>query len=347
MDSLMVLSTIAIVLVVLFDYTNGFHDASNIIAPVIASRAMTPIQAVAIVAVFEFLGPVLGGTAVANTIGKFVTVDDVIADKAVVIILCGIVAAIVWNLGTWWIGIPSSSSHALVGGLAGAVVVSVGADHVLWGFAELGKGHLTGVTKVLIGLVISPLIGFWVGFLLQKLTASLLVRAKPTANRTLRRSQFLTSAWLAFSHGANDAQKSMGIITLVLVLSGRISEFAVPFWVILTCASAITLGILSGGWRIVRTVGFGIYKIRPLHALNAQLTSAGVIYAASLLGAPVSTTHVVSSSIMGIGSAERPKAVRWSKAKEILSTWLITIPGSAAVAIACYALVWALWARTL
>lgn len=343
----MVLSTMAIVLVVLFDYTNGFHDASNIIAPVIASRAMTPIQAVAIVAVFEFLGPVLGGTAVANTIGKFVTVDDVIADKAVVIILCGIVAAIVWNLGTWWIGIPSSSSHALVGGLAGAVVVSVGADHVLWGFAELSKGHVTGVTKVLIGLIISPLIGFWVGFLLQKLTASVLVRAKPTANRTLRRSQFLTSAWLAFSHGANDAQKSMGIITLVLVLSGRISEFVVPFWVILTCASAITLGILSGGWRIVRTVGFGIYKIRPLHALNAQLTSAGVIYAASLLGAPVSTTHVVSSSIMGIGSAERPKAVRWSKAKEILSTWLITIPGSAAVAIACYALVWALWARTL
>ena len=378
--------TIAVILVVIFDYTNGFHDASNIIAPVIASRAMTPIQAVAIVAVFEFLGPVLGGTAVANTIGKFVTVDDVIADKAVVIILCGIVAAIVWNLGTWWlgipsssshalvggligavmvaagtgyvkwgfaelfhgkVGIPSSSSHALVGGLAGAVVVSVGADHVLWGFAELSKGHVTGVTKVLIGLIISPLIGFWVGFLLQKLTASVLVRAKPTANRTLRRSQFLTSAWLAFSHGANDAQKSMGIITLVLVLSGRISEFVVPLWVILTCASAITLGILSGGWRIVRTVGFGIYKIRPLHALNAQLTSAGVIYAASLLGAPVSTTHVVSSSIMGIGSAERPKAVRWSKAKEILSTWLITIPGSAAVAIACYALVWALWARTL
>lgn len=163
----------------------------------------------------------------------------------------------------------------------------------------------------------------------------------------MRRSQWFTSAWLAFSHGANDAQKSMGIITLVLVLSGQLTEFVVPFWVILSCATAITIGILSGGWRIVRTVGFGIYKIRPLHALNAQLTSAGVIYAASLLGAPVSTTHVVSSSIMGIGSAERPKAVRWSKAKEIVSTWGITIPGAAVVAIITYGIVWAIWARTL
>lgn len=255
----MVIATIAIVLVILFDYTNGFHDASNIIAPVIASRAMTPIQAVCVVAFFEFLGPVLGGTAVANTIGKFVNVDDVLAEKAVLIILCGIVGAIVWNLGTWWIGIPSSSSHALVGGLAGAVVVAVGADHVIWGFRELvTTGHVTGVTKVLIGLIISPIIGFFVGYTLQKASASLLSRARPSANRTLRRSQWFTSAWLAFSHGANDAQKSMGIITLVLVLSGQLTEFVVPFWVILSCATAITVGILSGGWRIVRTVGFGI-----------------------------------------------------------------------------------------
>ena len=339
MDTLVVLAIVAVGLVILFDYTNGFHDASNIIATVIASRAMTPIQAVCVVGLFEFLGPVLGGTAVANTIGKFVTLDDIDPTRAVAIILCGIVGAIVWNLGTWWFGIPSSSSHALVGGLCGAVIVAVGSDHVVWGFGELFKGHVTGVTKVLIGLIVSPLIGFWVGFLLHKGMSRLLGRARPTANRPLRRAQWFTSAWLAFSHGANDAQKSMGIITLVLLLSGRIESFTVPFWVILSCATAITLGILSGGWRIVRTVGFGIYKIRPLHALDAQLTSAGVIYAASILGAPVSTTHVVSSSIMGIGASERPKSVRWKKAQEIISTWFITIPGAAIVSIAAYFIV--------
>ncbi len=242
-----------------------------------------------------------------------------------------------WNLGTWWFGIPSSSSHALVGGLVGAVVVSAGADHVKWGFTELFQhAHLTGVTKVLAGLILSPLIGFWMGFGIHRLMGRLLQGARPVANKYLRRAQFLTSAGLAFSHGANDAQKSMGIITLVLVLGGKLTDFAVPFWVIVSCAGAITLGILSGGWRIVRTVGFGIYKVRPLHALDAQLTSATVILTASAVGAPVSTTHVVSSAIMGIGSSERPKAVRWSKAFEIVSTWLITIPGSATVGIVAY-----------
>ncbi|HEX2706312.1 MAG TPA: inorganic phosphate transporter [Candidatus Lustribacter sp.] len=336
MNTLRVVSIVAIALVILFDYTNGFHDASNIIATVIASRAMTPIQAVIVVGTFEFLGPVLGGTAVANTIGKFVDVSTLDPQRAVTVILCGIVGAIAWNLGTWRVGIPSSSSHALVGGLVGAVVVAAGFDYVLWGFAELAKGHVTGVTKVLLGLILSPLIGFWLGFLIHRLMSALLQRAKPVANTYLRRVQWVTSAGLAFSHGANDAQKSMGIITMILVLSGSLPGFAVPFWVILSCAAAITLGILSGGWRIVRTVGFGIYKVRPLHAFDAQLTSAAVIFAASTLGAPVSTTHVVSSSIMGIGSSERPRSVRWAKAQEIVTTWLVTIPGSAAVAIVVY-----------
>ncbi|MBL8929765.1 MAG: inorganic phosphate transporter [Kineosporiaceae bacterium] len=337
MTTLAVLTVIAVMVVVLFDYTNGFHDASNIIATVIASRAMTPIQAVVIVATFEFLGPILGGTAVANTIGKFVKVDDLDPTKAMVVIFCGIIGAITWNLGTWWFGIPSSSSHALVGGLIGAVILAAGPDNVVWGFGELvNHGHITGVTKVLIGLVASPIIGFWVGFTIHRIMGGLLQGARPGVNKGLRRAQWLTSAGLAFSHGANDAQKSMGIITLVLVLGGHLTEFTVPFWVIITCAGAITLGILSGGWRIVRTVGFGIYKVRPLHALDAQLTSATVILSASYLGAPVSTTHVVSSSIMGIGSSERPKAVRWAKAFEIVSTWLITIPGSATVAIIAY-----------
>ncbi len=338
MDIVFILAVMAVVVVVFFDYTNGFHDASNIIATVIASRAMTPIQAVIIVATFEFLGPLLGGTAVADTIGKFIHIGDLDALPSMIIILCGIVGAIVWNLVTWWFGIPSSSSHALVGGLAGAVVVSAGADHVVWGFQELGRGHFTGVTKVLLALIISPIIGFWGGFFIHRLMGILLRGAKPSANKHLRHMQFVTSAGLAFAHGANDAQKSMGIITLVLLLGGFIPEFEVPFWVIILCAAAITLGIMSGGWRIVRTVGFGIYKVRPLHALGAQLTSASVIFSASLIGAPVSTTHVVSSSIMGIGASERPKAVRWAKAKEIVSTWVITIPGAATVAIAAYLL---------
>ncbi|MFZ2503004.1 MAG: inorganic phosphate transporter [Nocardioides sp.] len=343
MTTLTLLAVIAIVFVVLFDYTNGFHDASNIIATVIASRAMTPIQAVCLVAFFEFLGPVLGGTAVANTVGKFVDVSSLPPERALMVTLCGIIGAITWNLGTWAAGIPSSSSHALVGGLVGAVVVSAGPSHVVWGFAELAHGEVHGVTKVLLGLVLSPIIGFWAGFIIHKLMSRLLSRARPSANGKLRRAQWVTSAWLAFSHGANDAQKSMGIITMVLVLGGFITDFLVPFWVILTCATAITLGILSGGWRIVRTVGFGIYKVRPLHALDAQLTSASVIYVASLLGAPVSTTHVVSSSIMGIGSSEHPKWVRWSKAKEIVSTWVITIPGAGLVSILAYGVVWLIW----
>ena len=338
MDILFMLAVAAVAVVLIFDYTNGFHDASNIIATVIASRALSPIHAVAIVAIVEFLGPMLGGTAVANTIGKFIDVSELEAVTSVTIILCGMIGAIVWNLGTWWFGIPSSSSHALVGGLVGAVVIAAGPGYVVWGFGELFNGHLTGVTKVLLALIVSPLIGFWAGYLIHRFMRLLLRAAQPVVNKYLRRFQWISSAGLAFSHGANDAQKSMGIITMVLLLGGFISEFQVPFWVILSCAVAITLGILSGGWRIVRTVGFGIYKVRPLHAFDAQLTSASVIFGASMIGAPVSTTHVVSSAIMGIGSSERVKAVRWAKAKEIISTWAITIPGSATVAVLAFIL---------
>ena len=336
MDTIHLLVYVAVAVVLLFDYTNGFHDASNIIATPIASRALTPVQAVVIVATFEFLGPILGGTAVANTIGKFVNLDDVAELFSVAIILCGLSGAIFWNLLTWWFGIPSSSSHALVGGLAGAVVVAVGSDHVLWGFSQLMHGHFTGVTKVLLSLIISPVIGFWAGYGIHRLVFFLMRAAKPGVNKFFKRIQILSCAGLAFSHGANDAQKSMGIITLVLVNGGFLTEFHVPFWVILSCALAITLGILSGGWRIVRTVGFGIFKVRPIHAFDAQLTSAAVIMTASVVGAPVSTTHVVSSSLMGIGAAERPKAVRWAKAKEIVSTWVITIPGAGTVSVLTY-----------
>src|SRR5512135_101862 len=338
MDSTFVLAIAAIAIVLIFEYTNGFHDAANIIATVIASRAMTPVQAVALVAFFEFLGPLLGGTAVANTIGKFITLNDIDHELALAIVLCGLVGAIAWNLLTWWFGIPSSSSHALVGGLAGVVVVAAGAGHVVWGFSDLLHGQLNGVTKVIAALILSPIIGFWVGYALHRIMLRLLRGAHPSINRDLRHLQFVTSAGLAFSHGANDAQKSMGILTLVLLLGGFIPTFEVPLWVMLACSVAITLGILSGGWQIVRTLGFSMYKIRPLHALDSQMTAASVILSSSVFGAPVSTTHVVTSSIMGIGSSERPKAVRWSKAFEIVATWVITIPGAAIMSICCYLL---------
>ncbi len=339
MDLAFWLAVVTVLVVLVFDYTNGFHDAANIIATVIASRAMAPAKAVVIVGFFEFLGPLVGGTAVANTIGTFVLLDGVPVPLALSVLLCGLLGAILWNIITWWNGIPSSSSHALVGGLIGAVVVSAGLDRVVWGFGELvWNGRFTGVTKVLLALVISPLLGFWVACLTHKLASRLLAAASTKVSGSLRRMQFLTTAGLAFSHGANDAQKSMGILTLVLLLGGFIAEFKVPVWVMFACASAITAGILSGGWRIVRTLGFSIYKVRPLHALDSQLASAGVIFAASILGAPVSTTHVVATSIMGVGYAERPKAVRWSKAGEIGMTWVITIPGGAAMAMFFYLL---------
>jgi PiT family inorganic phosphate transporter len=330
---------LAISLVIIFDFTNGFHDTANIIAPIIASRAMTPIQSVLLVSVFEFMGPIFGGTAVANTIGSFVSLDDLASFDAIRVVFSGVLAAVIWNLFTWWRGIPSSSSHSLVGGLVGAVVISAGADHVMWGFQQLAQGELVGVTKVILALIFSPLIGLIAGFCIQKIMMFLLRAAKPSINFWLKRGQIITAAGLAFSHGTNDAQKSMGILTLILLLSGQITEFVVPTWVIFTSASAITLGVVFGGWRIVKTLGFAIYKIRPIHAINTQLTAFSVIFSASLVGAPVSTTHVVSSSIMGIGSAERVKAVKWQKGFEMIQTWIITIPSCAIVAVVVYLLI--------
>lgn len=345
METITLLCLLAAIIVLLFDYTNGFHDAANIIATVIASRAMSPIQAVVVVATFEFLGPVLGGTAVADTIGHFVTLSDLPSHLSLTVILSGLAGAIAWNLFTWRIGIPSSSSHALIGGLIGAVVLAVGTDHVVWGFGDLMHGKFDGVTKVILALILSPILGFLIGYVFHTVMRYALRATHPHINHHLRLSQYLTAAGLAFSHGANDAQKSMGILTLVLLLGGFIPEFKVPFWVILACATAMTLGILSGGWRIVRTLGFAIYKVRPLHALDSQLTSAGVILTASLLGAPVSTTHVVATSIMGIGASERPRDVRWSKAREIVTAWLLTIPAAALVGAIVYALIFTILQR--
>ncbi|KAI3600645.1 putative low-affinity inorganic phosphate transporter [Cupriavidus necator H850] len=329
MQNTWVLLIVTMAMVLVFDFTNGFHDSSNMIATLVASRAMTPVQALLLVGVFTFLGPLLAGTAVADTIGGFVSLASVPEQLGIALVLCGIVAAVAWNLLTWWLAMPSSSSHALVGGLVGVVLVSTGPDNVVWGGAQLAEGKLTGVTKVLLSLLLSPLAGFAIGFVLHRLMKYLLRAAHPSVNRKLRHGQWWTAAVLAFSHGANDAQKGMGIITLVLVLGGILPAFTVPPWVILASATSITLGTLLGGWRIVRTVGYGIYKLRPLHGLNAQLASSAVIFGASLVGGPVSTTHVVSSSIMGLGASERPRAVHWMKAREIALTWVVTLPGAA------------------
>lgn len=319
---------IAIITVLLFDLTNGFHDASNMVATLIATRAMKPGQAIVLVGVFTFLGPLIVGTAVADTIGGFVDLQPLPEVIGVTTVLCGVTAALGWNLLTWWRAMPSSSSHALVGGLVGAVLVCTGPQHVVWGLSEWRQGELTGVTKVLLSLLLSPLAGFAVGFLLHRLMRLLLRAAHPSVNRRLNQAQWLTAAVLAFSHGSNDAQKGMGMITLLLLIGGFVTEFSVPLWVIVASASCITLGTLLGGWRIVRTVGYGIYRLRPLHGLDAQLASSAVIFGASLVGGPVSTTHVVSSAIMGLGASERPRAVHWLTARNIAFTWVVTLPGS-------------------
>lgn len=340
MEPTWILVVSCISLLVLFDFTNGFHDTANMAASVVACGAMTPNQAILLVSAFTFLGPLLGGTAVANTLGGFVKLDALPSATAVVVLLSGAIGAILLNLVTWWRGLPSSSSHALVGGLCGAVLISSGAEHVVWGGRELIEhGHWTGLTKILATLVLSPLLGFVIGWLLHRMMRIVLRRTRPSINRPLRHLQWLGAAWLAFSHGANDAQKTMGVITLVLVVSGMLPHFAVPLWVVMLCASAITLGTASGGWRIIRTVGFGIYRLRALHAFESQLASAAVISAAAAVGGPVSTTHVVSSSIMGIGAAERSRAVRWSKGAEILFTWFVTLPVAALLAAAAYLIV--------
>ncbi|MCG6976464.1 MAG: inorganic phosphate transporter [Acidiferrobacterales bacterium] len=331
---------ICIALLVLFDFTNGFHDTANMVASLVASRAMTPVQAILLVSLFTFLGPLLGGTAVANTVGGFVMLETLPPATAIVVLFSGAMGAILLNMITWWRGLPSSSSHALFGGLGGAVLVSAGGSHIVWGWQELIEhGHWTGFTKIVATLLFSPLLGFVTGWVLHRVMRVVLRRAHPDISRSLQKLQWPGAAWLAFSHGANDAQKTMAVITLVLVVAGALPHFDVPLWVILLCASAITLGTVSGGWRIIRTVGFGIYRLRPLHAFDSQLASATVISLAAAVGGPVSTTHVVSSTIMGIGAAERPRAVRWGKATEILFTWLVTLPLAALLASITYLIV--------
>ena len=307
----------------LFDFLNGVRDASNIVATMIASRAFRPQTALAITAVAEFLGPFLFGVVVAKTIGSDVVEADILTLQTLAACLIG---AIIWNLITWFFGLPGSSSHALIGGLVGAVLVDAGLQAI----------KLPGLYKVLIALFASPLIGFLAGFVFTRLIYFLAQNATPRVNELFSRAQFFTAVALGLSHGANDSQKAMGMITLSLVISGVLPTFQVPFWVIVVCAATISVGAGFGGWRLIRTLGGKFYKIRPLHSFSSQLTSAIVMIAASLFGLPVSTSQVVSSAIIGVGASERLSKVRWSVAGDILTSWVITIPASALLAAGVY-----------
>jgi PiT family inorganic phosphate transporter len=311
-----------------FDFLNGFHDSSNIVATPIASRAMSPRKVLWLTAAAHFAGPFLFGVAVAETIGKGLTNPDHVTMP---VVIAAMQSAVIWNAMTWWLSIPSSSSHALVGGMLGAVAVSAGLDTIL----------SSGLIKISVALFISPVLGILVGYLLMKLTLFLVRGASPRINRFFKRAQIVTATGLALSHGANDAQKTMGIITLGLVVDGAIDQFKVPVWVIALSAGFIALGTAMGGWRLIKTLGGRIYRIRPVHGYVSQIAGASIILGAAVLGGPVSTTQVMSSSIMGVGTAERLSKVRWQVGSEMLIAWVMTIPISAILAGALYfPLVW-------
>jgi inorganic phosphate transporter, PiT family len=319
---------LALALAFAFALTNGFHDASNAIATLVATRAARPLQAVLLASVFNVLGPLVVGAAVADTIGGIVTLAPA---KAIQVIGAGLLAAVGWNVVTWWYGLPSSSGHALVGGLVGAGLTQGGVDAVRWG--GLDGWHPVGVFGTLIALAVSPVIGGLAALLAIRALRALGRRATRRWLGPVRAGQWATAAALAFSHGANDAQKAAGIVAALLLADGRIGHLAPPTWVELGCAAALTVGTAFGGWRIVRTVGRGIYRIRPVDGLASSGAAAGVILGASLLGGPVSTTQVVASSVVGVGGGRRRwHHVHWTLVRHIGLAWLITMPATAAIA---------------
>jgi PiT family inorganic phosphate transporter len=314
---------ILVALALLFDFLNGFHDSANVVATMISSRAMTPRAALIIASLANFLGPFLFGVAVAKTVGKDVAAPE---NVTIIVVLAALVSASLWNIITWFFGIPSSSSHALIGGIIGAVLLESGYQVI----------RLQGLIVVGSALLFSPIIGFIIGLLVMRITLRLVQGASPKANNFFKIAQLPTAISLALSHGTNDAQKTMGIITMGLVVLGFQREFSVPWWVILASATAIGLGTASGGWRIIHTLGGKFYRIRPIHSFTSQLTSAIVILVASLTGGPVSTTHVVSTAILGVGAAQRRSQVRWGVMIDILVAWLLTVPATAGLAALVY-----------
>jgi PiT family inorganic phosphate transporter len=318
---------VAVGLAFAFALTNGFHDASNAIAALVATRAARPLQAVALAAVFNMLGPLLLGAAVADTIGGIVTLPRA---SAIEVIGAGLLAAVGWNVLTWRLGLPSSSGHALVGGLVGAGVVVGGLDAIRWG--GLDGVHPVGVLGTLIALAVSPVLGVLAALLGIRALRSASRRATRRWRAPVRGGQWASAAALAFGHGANDAQKSVGIVAALLLADGRIGSLAAPTWVAVASAAALTAGTALGGWRIVRTVGRGIYRIRALDGLASTISAAGVILGASLVGGPVSTTQVVASSVVGVGGGRsRWHHVRWAIVRHIALAWVVTMPATAAL----------------
>ncbi|WP_295712519.1 inorganic phosphate transporter [uncultured Mitsuokella sp.] len=323
----MSLIILVVVLALTFDFINGFHDTANAIATCVSTRAIRPGVAIVGTAVLNFIGAMIS-TDVAKTIGGDIVMSASMITE--VTIVAGLIGAIIWNLVTWWFGMPSSSSHALIGGIIGAVIVSAGIS-ALNGW---------GILKIVLSLIISPVAAMICGYILMKIVFAICHSYKPArVNLTANRLQVLSAALMAFSHGSNDAQKSMGIITLALLSGGFIGTLEVPDIVKLLCAAAMACGTSVGGWKIIRTVGGKIFKMHPIHGFAADLNSSLVIFSATLMHLPVSTTHVVSGSIMGVGSAERVKAVHWDVARQMVTAWVMTIPCTALMGALSYLVV--------
>ena len=315
-----ILLLIAVVAVALaFEFINGFHDCANAIATVVSTKALSPKQAVLFGASLEFVGA-LTGTHVAKTIGSGIVNAEMIT---LTVIFCALLAAVLWNLLTWYLGLPSSSSHALIGGLLGATIVKAGVDAV----------HVTTLLdKVIIPMFTSPLLGFCAGFALMLLLIRLLYKANPqVVNKKFRKLQLISSGLMALSHGSNDAQKTMGIITLALLAGGVLhkgpaGDFEIPIYVIIVCALTMAAGTMNGGWKIIKTMGHKIIKLKPIHGFAAETSAAGLILTASHFGIPLSTTHVISTAIMGVGSTLHAHAVKWRIVGNIVTAWVLTIP---------------------
>jgi PiT family inorganic phosphate transporter len=330
---------ILIMLAFLFALTNGLHDASSVVATLISGGAASPRQAIVLASVLGLAGAVFGGNEVADTVSGII---DLPTQTALLwVLLAAILGATIWNLITWKSGLPSSSTHALIGGIIGAVRVSSGPEHIIWGFGELlGPTHqLTGIMKVIIFLLISPLIGFILAFFLEKTSHILLKNAEFGVNRHLKRLQWIMSGALSFNHGANDTQKIIGLIMLALASANNTTVDTAPLWVRVGGGSVMFLGTMLGGWSIMKTIGRRIYKLKALDCFNAQLTAALSVFGANLAGAPVSTTHVVVGSVVGVGAAEQIKRIHWGVTKEILISWVITIPLAATVSGLIYAII--------
>lgn len=321
MDTTMLVLGIVVFLALAFDFINGFHDTANAIATSVSTRALKPRTAIIMAASMNFIGAMMF-TGVAKTIGGSVA-DPTTLDNGIEVVIATLIAAIIWNLVTWWFGIPSSSSHALIGALAGAVYVGAGSD----------KLNYSGFTDIVLALVLSPIIAFVVGYLIMQLLKVIFAKRSPhNVNKGFRTMQIFTAALQSFTHGTNDAQKAMGIITFALVTSGQLSEMEVPLWVKISAATAMALGTSVGGWKIIKTMGTKIFKIEPINGFAADFTGATVIFSATLLHLPISTTHAITSAILGVGSAKRFSAVKWSLAGRIVVTWFITIPITALLA---------------